>query len=72
MKLEKREITLNEFDSLRDAFYMEKTLFLEYREALLFAWRKETRGELLELLREVAQDMLFLQDLMQGSSIENK
>ena len=72
MKLEKREITLNEFDSLRDAFYIEKALFLEYREALLRSWRKETRGELLDMLREVAQDMLFLQDLMQGSAIENK
>ena len=72
MKLEKREITLNEFDSLRDAFYIEKMLFLEYREALLLSWRKETRGELLDMLREVAKDALFLQDLMQGSAIENK
>ena len=72
MKLEKREITLNEFDSLRDAFYMEKTLFLEYREALLFSWRKETRGVLLDMLREIGEDALFLRDLMQGSAIENK
>ncbi len=72
MKLEKREITLNEFDSLRDAFYIHKTLMAEYEQALFYVWRKEARDKLLSLLQETAQDALFLQDLMQGSAIENK
>ena len=72
MKLEKREITLNEFDSLRDAFYMEKTLMAEYEQALLQVWRKEARDTLIALLQQTAENMLFLQDLMGGTAIENQ
>ena len=70
--MEKREITLNEFDSLRDAFFMEKTLMGEYVQALFCVWRKETRDKIQSLLQETAADALFLQDLMDGSAIENK
>lgn len=71
MKLEKREITLNEFDSLKDAFYAEKMLIAEYVHALAKAERKETQGELLRLIKEIGEDMLFVRDLMRGSAIEN-
>ncbi|MBO5240190.1 MAG: hypothetical protein J6B56_02070 [Clostridia bacterium] len=71
MKLEKREITLNEYDSVKDAFYAEKILLVEYVHALAQAQRKETQGELLRLMKEVGEDMLFLRDLMRGSAIEN-
>ena len=67
MKLEKREITLNEYDSLKDSFFMQKTLLNEYAHALPKANRKETRGELLRLMKECAEDMFFLIDLMQAS-----
>ena len=40
MKLEKREITLNEKDSLTDVFYLQKTLLLNYIEALANIERK--------------------------------
>ncbi len=72
MKLEKREITLNEFDSLKDAFYTEKTLMGEYIHALSKTVRKETRNQLAELIGEVARDMLLIRDLMRGSAIENE
>lgn len=71
MKLEKREITLNEFDSLKDAFYIEKTLLAEYVHALPQAERKETRSELLALIKEVGEDIFFLRDLLEGSAIVN-
>ncbi len=71
MKLEKREITLNEFDSLKDAFYAEKMLIAEYVHALVKAERKETQGELLRLIKEIGEDLFFLRDLMRGSAIEN-
>ena len=48
MKLEKREITLNEFDSLKDVFYLEKNLLCEYANALEKACRQETRNEILK------------------------
>ena len=72
MKLEKREITLNEFDSLRDAFYIQKMLMAEYEQALFCVWRKETRDKIISLLQETAQDAVFLQDLMQNSAAEDK
>ena len=72
MKLEKREITLNEYDSLQDAFYMQKLLITEYAHALAKSSRKETRSELMRLLKETCEDMCFIGDLMHGSAIENK
>ena len=72
MKLEKREITLNEFDSLKEMFYLEKMLLNEYLECLCKAERKETRGELLRMMKEVGEDLHFARDLMEGSAIENE
>ena len=71
MKLEKREITLNEFDSLKEMFYLEKTLLGEYLECLCKTTRKETRGELLRMMKEVGGELLLALDLMNGSAIEN-
>ncbi len=71
MKLEKREITLNEFDSLKDIFYLEKTLLSEYVEALSKATRRETQSELTRLIMETSEDLYFVRDLMRGSAIEN-
>lgn len=72
MKLEKREITLNEFDSLKDVFYLEKNLLCEYANALEKACRQETRNEILKLMNDTADDLFFAKDLMRGSAIENK
>lgn len=71
MKLEKREITLNEFDSLKDIFYLEKTLLSEYVEALSKATRRETQSELTRLIKETSEDLYFVRDLMRGSAVEN-
>ncbi len=64
MKLEKREITLNEYDSLKDTFYMEKLLLSEYVNGVAGARRKEVRGELTSLMREISEDMCLLRDLL--------
>lgn len=72
MKLEKREITLNEFDSLKETFYMEKLLLNEYLECLTKATRKETRKELMRLMQEVGEDLSLAQDLMQKSATEEE
>lgn len=71
MKLEKREITLNEYDSLQDVFYAEKLLLGEYVQALEYAERKETKNELIKLVCEICEDVLFACDLMRGSAIQN-
>ena len=72
MKLEKREITLNEFDSLKEIFYLEKMLLGEYVECLCKTTRKETRGELIRMMSEVGKELVFALDLMNGSAIENE
>ncbi len=71
MKLEKREITLNEYDSLKDVFYLEKNLLSQYAQCLCKSVRKEVRGELLRLLAQTGEDMCFTLDLMSGSAIQN-
>ena len=63
MKLEKREITLNEKDSLLETAYISKMLLLEYAQALSHVERKQTRKELLTNAKETGEDMCFLLDL---------
>lgn len=65
MKLEKREITLNEADSIKDAFYVEKLLLTEYVHALASVQTKSERHELLRLMQEVQTDFLFLQGMLE-------
>lgn len=63
MKLEKREIMLNETDSVNDVKYIEKQLLSEYLETISLASRKETRKELIRMMREIAEDMWFMGDI---------
>ena len=67
MKLEKREVTLNEADSLKDMFYMEKTLLLAYGDALECAQRKEVKAVLSELKKETEKEMAFVERRLQKS-----
>ena len=67
MKLVKREITLNECDSLKDVYFFEKYLMSAYMETLAKSTRKEVRGALLELIKEVGAEMGLVADLLQNS-----
>ena len=71
MKLEKREITLNECDSLRDVLFLEKALLGEYVEALTRVRRKETRERLLEYIKGVAEELFLASDLLEKQSQQN-
>ena len=65
MKFEKREITLNEYDSLKDCYYREKTLLNEYICARCDMERKETRERLLQFIKETAEDLFLINDLLE-------
>ena len=56
MKLEKREITLNERDSLKDIYYFEKQLLSAYEKGAANAARKDVQNELTALLEGLRQD----------------
>ena len=71
MKLEKREITLNEYDSLRDIFYLERLQLGEYARVLEKLIRKEVKGEVLRLSKETGEEICLMAELMNGSAIEN-
>lgn len=64
MKLEKREITLNEADSIQDVFYMEKALLHAYSLHMAKAERKETRSKMMTLMGEAGQNVYLVADLM--------
>ena len=66
MKLEKREITLNEKDSLADAYLTQKSLLLPYVAALDKVSKKQTRERLLDLMREPCEDLFFVKDLKES------
>ena len=63
MKLEKREITLNEKDSVKDMYFYEKNLQFHYMQALKFSERKQTEGELSRLLHETENEVSILEEL---------
>ena len=64
MKIEKREITLNERDTLKDMLFFEKGLMREYSFAIERAERKETRTLLQDSVRETAEEVFLLRDLV--------
>ena len=72
MKLEKREITLNEYDSLHDIFQTEKNLLRAYIELLEYIESKEIKQAFIKSVSLVAEDLLSVLSLMQGASIKNK
>ena len=72
MKLEKREITLNECDSLQDLVCFEKMLMGEYVETLSQMERKESRNTLTALFKEVASDFCLTFDLWKKSVSQNE
>ena len=65
MKLEKREIMLNEQDSLSDVLFMEKSLLYEYVEGLAKVYRRESREALLGFFKAVAEDLFLINDLLE-------
>ncbi len=61
MKLEKREITLNEKDSLLDMLFFETALLSAYQKAAQSADRVEEAGELARLSKEVEKEVRLLE-----------
>lgn len=70
MKLEKREITLNEADSLKDIYYIEKALFTAYAEGEVFIARKEVENEIEQLTKQTEEEKERTYSLWQKSKEE--
>ena len=68
MRLEKREITLNEKDSLKDLFLLEKALLGQYTDTLTQVNRKELRERILDLIKETAEEIFWKKDLLDKES----
>ncbi|MBE7079957.1 MAG: hypothetical protein E7371_01815 [Clostridiales bacterium] len=68
MRLEKREITLNEKDSLKDLLLLEKALLGQYTDALTRVTRKELRERILELVKETSGEIFWMKDLLDKES----
>ena len=66
MKFEKRDITLNEADSIRDMLQMEKNTLIEYAQGLVVPLQKQTRNVWLKNLGETAESVGELQNVLQG------
>jgi rubrerythrin len=61
MKLEKREITLNEKDSITDMLYLEKTLLSVYEKGLKTTESKQAKGFCQEKIAEIQGEIVHLQ-----------
>ena len=68
MKFEKREITLNEIDSLKDSFYFEETLLARYQSGLDSTENKETTETIRSFIRATESEIQTLSKLMKKSS----
>ena len=64
MKFEKREITLNEYDSIQDLLFAHERLAFVYLEAAKFIERKELRELLKSKLAEVLDEIFLLEELL--------
>ncbi|MBQ7830454.1 MAG: hypothetical protein IJ393_00080 [Clostridia bacterium] len=71
MKLEKREITLNEADSLQDTLYIAKSLLSAYTEHLAEVDRKETAELLVRHIKETAEELVFIAAIQKKQSNKN-
>ena len=67
MKLEKREITLNEADSLLDMLYLEERLLNAYAVGAKKGFRKELVGEFSRLLEETKKERESVAALLENS-----
>ncbi len=67
MKLKKREITLNEADSLKDLYYTERTLAQEYEKGESLPLTKRTGNGVDKLLKEAREDCEKLLSLWKKS-----
>lgn len=67
MKLEKREISLNESDSINDALNAQRILLIEYAQTLNKIGCKQTRNTVIENIREIVEDIFTLSDLKSTS-----
>ena len=65
MKNAKRDITLNERDSIEDMAQTERTLFYAFSRALFLSSRKETRDALWKGMERAAKNVFFLEELNQ-------
>ncbi len=71
MKNEKREITLNEKDSLTDMLEMEKSLANAYLGGLWLVEKKQFREQILKNISYVAEDAFLLLDILSGKNFDN-
>ncbi len=62
MKLNKREITLNEADSLKDVLFLERTIAEYYAEGVS-SFRKETANETARLEGETREEIILVERL---------
>ena len=69
MKNCKRDITLNEQNSVEDMLIFERGLLRDYGAAASVNESKESRELFLSSVKEVAEDVWFLNDLV--NSLEN-
>lgn len=72
MKNEKREITLNEKDSLSDMLETEKSLVNAYTGGLWIAEKKQFRDELLRNISCIAQDAFLLADILSEKNYDDE
>ena len=67
--LDKREIMLNEADSLKDVYYLEKTLLDAYKEKDAIV-RKEVANEVENLIMQTKEEATRVYGLWQKSMAE--
>ena len=65
MKLEKREVTLNEKDTLKDMLAFERALLVEYALSAATIEGKERRNYFVDNLTGLEENVFLLADLLQ-------
>ena len=72
MKLEKREVTLNETDTLKDALIFEKTMLTEYAQAAPWIEGTERRAIYGDFVLQSLRDVFYLSDLLKEKLLSDE
>ena len=68
MKNAKRDVTLNEKDSIEDMAQTERALFFAFARALFAVNRKETRETLWKGMERAAKNAFFLSEIAENTA----
>ena len=72
MKIEKREMTLNEKDALKDTLTFERALLLEYAALSPLTYGTERRENYIAMMEQILHNIFEISDLLREQKTQEE